>query len=329
MTHALVIGGTRFIGRHIVAELLDHDYEVTLFNRGSHENPFADDGRVSHVQGDRDDEETLANAASAVDPDIVFDMIAYHPSQVAAATRIFADVDAYVSVSSGAVYARNDIPKREAETPIHDCSDGQARDDSMETYGPRKAEGDREMFAAAERGVNAMSVRPTIVYGPDDYTERLDYWIDRVHSYDRVVVPGDGTFVWHLAFVEDVASALRIVAEKGDAGEAYNVADRNAVALGRLVNSLADALETDVEVVNAGSRELSIAGLSGDDFPLYGEYPHLLSVEKLSALGWESTSLTDALARSVADHLDSDRDGRDVGPSRDAEERLLDVLETI
>ena len=80
--------------------------------------------------------------------------------------------------------------QREGETPLCDCTDEQAADDSGASYGPRKAEGDRVVFEAASRGINAMSVRPCIVYGPDDYTERLDYWIDRVLNYDRVVVPG-------------------------------------------------------------------------------------------------------------------------------------------
>lgn len=329
MERALVIGGTRFIGRHAVAELLDHDYDVTLFNRGTSENPFANDDRITHVTGDRTDDEALTDAAEAVDPDFVLDMVAYQPQEVETATEIFADVDAYVYVSSGSSYAVDDLPKREGETALESCTDEQAVDDSGATYGPRKAEGDRAVFRAAERGVNAMCLRPTIVYGPYDYTERLNYWIDRVHSFDRVVVPGDGNFIWHLAYVEDVASALRIVAEEGEAGEAYNVADWNAVTLARLVEKIADALDEDVGVVHASDRELSIADVSGTDFPLYGEYPHLLSVEKLASLGWESTPLSTALDRTIAEHFDSERDGRDQGPDRESEERVLDVLDTI
>ena len=59
MQSALVIGGTRFIGRHTVTELLDHEYDVAIFNRGNHENPFEDDDRVTHVPGDRTDRAVL------------------------------------------------------------------------------------------------------------------------------------------------------------------------------------------------------------------------------------------------------------------------------
>jgi nucleoside-diphosphate-sugar epimerase len=321
-----------------------------MFNRGNHANPFADDDRVTHVEGDRTDDGDLADAARQVDYDAVFDIVAYYPRDVRTATRVFDDADAYVYVSSGAAYGAEEIPKREGAlqdrteaTPLEPCSDEQARDDSGETYGARKAEGDRAIAAAAEeRGLRAMAVRPCIVYGPDDYTERLDYWIDRVAEYDRVVVPGDGTNVWHRAYVEDVASALRVVAEEGSAGEAYNVGDRRLVTLEEMVDLIADCLgdaadapasapddASDVEVVHASERELSVADLAPEDYVLYREYPHVLDTEQLAALGWEATPLREAMRRSVEDHLASDRDGSDEDPGREREEALLDVLDTL
>jgi nucleoside-diphosphate-sugar epimerase len=346
METALIIGGTRFIGRHTVEEFLDHGYEVTVFNRGNHDNPFADDDRVSRVQGDRTDDAELAGAAREVQPDVVVDCVAYHPRDVRTACRVFDDVDAYVYISSGSAYGAEVMPKREDETPLCDCTEEQAKDDSHESYGPRKAEGDRAVFAAAEDGVNAMAVRPCIVYGPHDYTERLDFWIDRVRNYDRVVVPGDGTNVWHRAYVEDVASALRIVAEEGDAGEAYNVGDRRMVTLEEMVELIADSLDsaeprsgdessarrprdTEVEVVHASERELAIGDLSLDDYILYRDYPHVLDTNKLAALGWESTPVDEAMQRAVDDHLDSDRDGSEHEPGRENEERVLGVLDTL
>lgn len=329
MTHALVIGGTRFIGRHLVSELQAHDYDVTLFNRGSHDNPFDDDPAVDHVEGDRTNDSALEVAAEDVDPDVVFDVVAYYPRDVASATRIFADVDAYVYVSSGSAYAEEHIPKREAETPIYECTDEQAVDDSNDTYGNRKAEGDRGVVRAAERGVRAMSVRPPIVYGPYDYTERLDYWLDRVASNDRILVPGDGTNLWQRVFAPDLAAGLRLVAEEGTAGEIYNAGDRNAITLDRMIEVIANALETDVEIVHASERELSIADLSLGDFPLYRPYPHLLATDKLAALGWESTPVDEAMERTVVEHLESDRDGAERGPSRQETERVLAVLDTV
>ena len=329
MPHALLVGGTRFIGRHTVATFRDRGYEVTLFTRGNTPNPFDDDPGVSHVEGDRTNESALEAVGTDVDPDVVVDTVAYKPREVESATRIFEDVDAYVYVSSGAAYGIEAIPKREDETDLHECTQEQAVDDSWETYGPRKAEGDRAVFRAAERGVNAMSIRPPIVYGPFDYTDRLRYWLSRIENHDRVLVPGDGTNIWHRAYVKDVASAIYAIAESGRPGEAYNVGDRNIPTLSGLVELAARSLETEVEIVAASERELSVADLSLEDFPLYRDPPHVLSTAKLSALGWEASPIEDSMAETVAAFRENDIDTLDAGPSRSAENRVLEVLDTL
>ena len=327
--HALVIGGTRFIGRHTVSELLSAGYEVTMFNRGTHANPFADEDRVTHVEGDRTNDSDLRRAGLDVEPDIVIDCVAYRPRDVHTAVDVFTDVDAYVYVSSGSAYGADRVPKREGETPLCPCSVAEATDDTDESYGPRKAEGDRAVFSAADRGVNAMSVRPPVVYGPHDYTERFDYWIDRVDTHDRIVVPGNGSSLWQLAYVEDVARALRIVAERGSSGEAYNVGEDHAPILREWVELVAEACATDVTPVFASERELGAVGLSADAFPLYRGYPHLLDTTKLRELGWESTPHDRALRETVTEHRESERTGRESGPDRNTEVRLMEVLETV
>ncbi|QSG13647.1 NAD-dependent epimerase/dehydratase family protein [Halapricum desulfuricans] len=325
MPTVLCIGGTRFIGRATVSEFREHGYDVILCNRGRHSNPFVDDPAIEHVTCDRRNDEQLRVVADSVDPDVVLDLVAYYPRDVRVATDVFDTVDAYVFVSSGDAYGEHRVPKREGEAALEPCTTEEATDDTPETYGKRKAEGDREVFAAAEGGVRAMSVRPTIVYGPHDYTGRLDYWLARVDNHDRVVVPGDGTSLHQLAYVGDVASALRVVAEEGQAGEAYNVGDRHAPAMAELLELLAAACDRDVETVYAGARELA-PDLRLDDFPLYNDQPHLLSTEKLRGLGWEWTPHATALEATVAEHRESDRNGSDRGPRRDVEEDIIDRL---
>jgi nucleoside-diphosphate-sugar epimerase len=352
--HALVIGGTGFVGRHTVKELLDHDYGVTTLSRDRHGFRFGEASPVERITVDRTDEDALGAVADRVDPDLVVDGAAYYPSDVRTATESFADVEAYLYVSSGGVYDARTIPKREEETPLHDFTPEQANDDSMATYGPRKAECDRETAAAADRGVAAMSVRPTMVYGPKKlqtsdgattttgdeapswaedrpgFQGHHDYWIDRVNRYDRVVVPGDGTAIWHRTYVEDVASAIRIVAERGEPGEVYNVADRRVCTMEDVIDLIADALDTSVAVVHVSDRELAGVGLDSDDFVLYhhleSRYPHVLDTCKLASLGWESTPVEQSIARTVEECIMSGRTGSAFDPGRDAEERLLTAI---
>lgn len=356
MDSALVIGATGFLGRHTVENLLEHGYDVAALSRGEHGFRFADRTGVERVTADRTDADALAAVAARVDPAVVIDCAAYHPDDVRTATELFAAVDAYVHVSSGAAYGVEEIPKREDGTPLHDCTPEQASDDSLASYGPRKAEGDRIVAAAADRGVAATSVRPSVVYGPQTVRARdappgdsswveevpatwadvpgiqthHDYWIDRIDRYDRVVVPGDGTAIWHRAYVEDVADALRVVAERGEPGEAYNAADRRVCTLEDVVGLIAEALGTSVEVVHAGRRELARVGLAPEEFALYHHpmtgYPHVLDTCKLAALGWDSTPPEVAMERTVEESIASGRDGSTYDPGRDDEERLLEAI---
>jgi nucleoside-diphosphate-sugar epimerase len=323
MDTALVVGGTRFIGRHLTEELLDSDYEVTLFNRGTRENPFADVADVSQYTGDRKSGAALKEAKEAVDPELVVDCVAYYPGEVDMAVDVFDDVEAYVYISSGAAYAPDTIPKREDETELRSCSEDEAVDDSPETYGARKAEGDRIVFEAAEEGVNAMSVRPTIVYGPYDYTGRYKYWVDRIEAHDRVLVPGDGTNIHHLVSVYNTVRAIRQVGEAGVPGEAYNAGDHRVLTLEELLDTTADAVDADPEFVTVNDRELAAGDLEPTDFPLYNPDVHVLSTEKLKAIGWDPVTPAEAIERTVPWDGETDRDP---GPNREQEEQILDSL---
>jgi 2'-hydroxyisoflavone reductase len=323
---ALVIGGSRFIGRHTVEALYDEGYDVTTFNRGNHDDPFGPE--IDRVQGDRREDDALREARELVDPDVVVDCVAYYPRDVRVACDVFADVDAYVFISSGAAYGAERVPKREGETALHDCTEQQATDDTWETYGNRKAAGDRRVFSAARNGVNAMSLRPPIVYGPHDYTERFDYWVDRVDGYDRILLPGDGTNLRHLVYVADVASAVVTLIEAGEPGEAYNVGDDHLPTLGEWVDLVADACDSHPEVVPAGERELDAGDLAHEDFPLYRSYPHVLDTTKLRALGWRATPHETAVAETVA-HVRKRGFEGERGPDRESEERVLDILGTV
>jgi nucleoside-diphosphate-sugar epimerase len=143
-------------------------------------------------------------------------------------------------------------------------------------------------------------------------------------------VPGDGTNVWHRVYVEDVAAVLRVVAEEGEPGEAYNVGDRLTTTLDELVELIADALDESVALVHAGPRELAAGDIDPGEFPMYRpHYPHLLDTNKLAALGWESTPLAQATAATVEEYVESDRDGSEYGPDRADAERVLAVLDTL
>lgn len=326
MATVLTIGGARFIGRFTVKEFLERGDDVTLFTRGNTPIPF-DESSISHVQGDRRNDEELQLARETVDPDIVVDFAAFSPDDVRTATEIFANVEAYIYVSSTSAYRQEaDFQLREGRTPLRSYSPELSPNGSEETYGARKAEGDRVVFDAAARGVDAMSVRPTAIYGPYDPTERQNYWIDRVERFDKIIVPyGELRIPLPLGYVEDVATAIRLVVERGKSGEAYNVANREKISIVELIEHIAKALDTNVTVVPAGRDTLATVDLSLSDFSLCRSHPYIVSTEKLVSLGWESTPFETGIANAVGDHRDRNPDGTQHGPSRDTEERLLTI----
>lgn len=323
---SLVIGGTRFVGRHLVRELLDAGDRVTVFTRGEHANPFADDDRVTHVTGDRTDEARVSELAER-EPDRVFDTCAYHPAEVRHATNVFADTT-YVYVSTGSVYDDDRRPFREDETPLHDCTPEQETDESVETYGPRKAECDRAVFDAARDGVRAMAVRPMLVYGPHDYTERFPYWVSRVLAEEPFLVPGDGASVLHRSYVRDVASALRVVASEGEAGEAYNVADHHTLTTRATLDRLGELAGVEPEPVYVSRRELREAGIDAEAFPLVYPDSQWADTSKLEALGWESTPVAEALRETVRDVRESDRIGDEFGSDEAAATELIERVQS-
>ena len=328
MAQVLSIGGGQFMSRYVIDGLVVDGHDVTVMTRGNAPLPF-EEGSVDHVEGDRTDRVAVESAAEAVEPDVVYDFAAMHPADVEAATELFADVDAYVCISSTHAYQRTaSIPLAEGRTPLMPCNEEQAVDDSYATYGNRKAANDRVVFAAAENGVNAMSVRPTAIYGPHDPTQRQDYWMHRVREHDRIIVPGDEyRMPIHLGYVKDAARAIRLVAEEGEPGEAYNVAARDHKTFDEYLGTMAEAMDSTVELVHATDRELSRVGLSVTDFPWCEPYPYIVSTEKLAGLGWESTPHEEAMTEAVEEHLESDRTGAMHDPGRDEEEELLEALD--
>jgi 2'-hydroxyisoflavone reductase len=143
-------------------------------------------------------------------------------------------------------------------------------------------------------------------------------------------MPGGGTAICHRADVEDVASAIRVVAERGVAGEAYNVGDRRVCTMEDVVGLIAAELDTSVTVVQVSERGLAAVGLDPDGFVLYhhlgSRYRRVLDTCKLASLGWQSTPVKQSIAETVKESVTSGSDGNAFDPGRAAEEQLLDSV---
>jgi 2'-hydroxyisoflavone reductase len=179
----LVIGGTNFLGRHTVEVALDRGHGVALFNRGR-TNPglFAD---AEELRGDRRSDLSALEGRSF---DAVLDICGYIRREVVATAELLSGAtDRYVFVSSISAYADFGAPGQDEGAPLAHLDDPDV-EDVDEHYGGLKAVCEREV--TQRFGERATIVRPGLIVGPFDPTNRFTYWVRRMADGGEVLVPG-------------------------------------------------------------------------------------------------------------------------------------------
>lgn len=182
----LIIGGTRFLGRHLVEEALARSHEITLFNRGR-SNP-ALFPQLETILGDRErDLEKLTQAGRTWDA--VIDTSGYLPRLVRLSASVLEkSVRRYVFISSISVYENFREIGIDESYPVGKMEDETVEEITGESYGPLKAlceKAVQEVFG----GERALIVRPGLIVGPHDPTDRFTYWPVRVARGGDVLAP--------------------------------------------------------------------------------------------------------------------------------------------
>jgi len=213
----LVLGGTVFVGRHVVEEALARGDEVTLFNRGRTASELFP--AVERLRGDRDG--GLA-ALRGREWDVVVDTSGFVPRVVRQSAELLAGAAGrYCFVSSVSVYADFSKPPDES-SPVHELADP-ANEEVMHDYGALKAA--CEHVVGAIYGDRALVVRPGLVAGPHDPTGRFTYWVVRIARGGDVLAPGPSDRHVQFIDVRDLAAWLLQAAERGVSGS-FNAVGR-------------------------------------------------------------------------------------------------------
>jgi 2'-hydroxyisoflavone reductase len=205
----LLLGGTGFVGRHLVLRLLERDHKVTLFCRGlSDPNAFADLGRIV---GDRGRPEDLAQLAGRAF-DVVIDTSGYAPREVRASAAIVARSRAhYVFVSSVSVYADLSSPPDESFA-VHEIDGAEDAAFDPAKYGGLKVACERAVQEAL--GPRALVVRPGRILGPHDSDERFPYVLRRIARGGEVLAPGYPAAPAQVVDARDLAAWIVASAER-------------------------------------------------------------------------------------------------------------------
>ncbi|GAC1583361.1 MAG: SDR family oxidoreductase [Candidatus Velthaea sp.] len=263
--NVLVLGGTVFLGRHVVAALIARGHAVTLFNRGTHDVDAQ--APVTRITGDRRQAADVQRIPPA-DWDAAIDLITAAPGVVAASAQHLHAAGRYVYVSSVSVYrdlAQHGID----ETAAVFAPDAGPFDDEAEAYGWQKARSEEAVRAAfgAER---ATLIRPGLIVGPYDPTDRFTAWPRRVAAGGTALVPGPPQRAVQFIDARDVADFI-VHAIEARVGGTYNVTSpRGAISMEQVVEACRAGLADAARPCYVEPEFLAQRDLSGwVDLPLW------------------------------------------------------------
>jgi len=207
----LIIGGTRFLGRFFVETALAHRHTLTLFNRGqSNPDIFPD---VELIKGDR--EHNLGKLANRT-WDVVLDTCGYVPRLVRdSALALERSVGRYVFISSISAYdnfSKIGMTEEDPPGPLSDESD----DNNPETYGFRKTRCEKNVRDVYND--RALIVRPGLIVGPHDATDRFTYWPVRISKGGDVIAPENSNVPVQIIDVRDLAEFIMRLIEANASG---------------------------------------------------------------------------------------------------------------
>lgn len=239
----LVLGGTGFIGPHMVKEALRRGHTVSLFNRGrSNLGLFPD---LELLIGDRD------NGLGALEGrrwDAVIDNSGYVPRHVRDSARLLSPVvSQYLFVSSISVYESFAIANDE-DSPLATTPDETVEEVTGATYGPLKALCEKQ--AADEIGTDRLTVlRPTYICGPGDRTDRYTYWPVRTMRGGDMLWPGDAAHKTQIIDVRDLANFVVDCLERKIVGTYNTVTPAGSLSMGQLMEDCAAVTAADMTPV--------------------------------------------------------------------------------
>ncbi len=222
----LIMGGTRFIGVYLTKILVEQGHEVVLFNRGKKPAPVEG---IQQIHGDRTDAAQLKEKLSGEIFDAIFDNNGRELSDTQPLAEIFKDrVQHFVYMSSAGVYLKSDqMPHIEG--------------DPVDPKSRHKGKHETETFLA-ELGLPWTSIRPTYIYGPQNYNDLEAWFFERIVRDRPIPIPGNGLHFTQFGHCKDLANAMAAVLGNTQAiGQIYNISGERFVTFDGLARACATA----------------------------------------------------------------------------------------
>ncbi len=252
--HILVLGGTGFLGPHFVQAARAKGHKLTLFNRGKSDptrfsgEEFSD---IEQLRGDR--KRDLSALEGGRRWDAVLDTSAYFPVDVTRSAQLLSKrVNQYVLISSVSVYADNRTPGADESAAVATMAHAETAEAiTGDNYGPLKA----LCETAAEKALPGRTtlIRPGLIVGPGDNTDRFTYWPARAVRGGEILAPGTASDPIQFIDVRDLAEFILRTVETGSAGVFNADAAPGALTMGRLLQACqaAGTAANDIQCIRA------------------------------------------------------------------------------
>jgi 2'-hydroxyisoflavone reductase len=298
----LIIGGTKFLGRHLVASAIAGNHTVTLFNRGKHSSANMPD--VDVIYGDRNSD--LAKLAGR-SWDAVIDTCGYLPGSVKASADALSDaVERYVFISSISAYADFSVFGIDEIAPVATLTEEQLhRANQIDTTGEVSGATFAEMYGAlkvlceqaAEEVLTdrVLTIRAGQIVGSFDYTDRFTYWVERVARGGEVLAPGNPSRFVQFIDVRDLCEWIIQMVERRANGTFNATGIPNKLTMARLLDEC-----KIVSKSNARFTWVSEDFLNQEKVAAWSEMPLWLSEETVPQLkGFLSVNCDKAVASGL------------------------------
>ncbi len=270
---SLVLGGTQFIGLHLVEYLIKQGHKVTILNRGLSEAQLPDE--VNRLSADRDDRNQVEKALKGKSFDVVYDISGYTPNVVEDVINILnGQIGNYVFCSSTSVYAPSEI------RPIFEDSALDRRPEASDYARDKIACEDLLLKVHAELGLPTTSLRLVYVYGPHNNLKQREHtFFARITHGRKLIIPGDGQRLLHFIHVDDLAAAFAAVpSQKQAAGQIYTIGANEMITVNGYLQTLSKVMNKEVEVIHVDPKRYD--ELEADVFPFGWGISSVYSNEK-------------------------------------------------
>ncbi len=242
---SLVLGGTQFVGLHLVDYLINQGHEVTILNRGQSEAQIP--SKVNRLIADRNDRKQVAEVLNGKTFDVVYDISGYTPDVVETVINVLdGKIGTYVFCSSTSVYAPSEI------RPIFEDSTLDRRPEASDYARDKIACEDYLLKVYEERGLPTTSLRLVYVYGPHNNLKQREHtFFARLTHGRKIIIPGDGQRLLHFIHVDDLAAAFASVPDRKQAeGQIYTIASNEMITVNAYIQTLTDIMSKEVEVIH-------------------------------------------------------------------------------